>query len=56
MIIGGDFHGVSLGYSYEIYTTALSIGNGAHELFVGYQTDINLGKKGKNRHKSVRIL
>lgn len=56
VVVGGDFHGVSLGYSYEIYTSALSIGNGSHELFVGYQTDIDLGKKGKNKHKSVRIL
>lgn len=56
VLIGGDFHGISLGYSYEIYTSAISIGNGSHELFIGYQTDINLYKKGKNKHKSVRIL
>jgi type IX secretion system PorP/SprF family membrane protein len=56
VLIGGNFHGVSLGYSYEIYTSAIKIGNGSHELFVGYQTDINLQKKGKNKHKSVRIL
>lgn len=54
--LGGSFHGIILGYSYEMYTTAVSIGNGSHELFVGYQTDINLFKKGRNRHQSVRIL
>ena len=54
--VGGTFHGIMLGYSYEFYTTALSVGNGSHELFVGYQTDINLFKKGRNRHQSVRIL
>lgn len=54
--IGGDMHGVRIGYSYEIYTSAIQIGNGSHELFVGYQTDINLYKKGRNLHKSVRIL
>jgi len=56
VMLGGNFHGVSLGYSYEIYTSAISIGNGSHELFVGYQTDMNLFKKGRNRHQSVRIL
>ena len=56
VLLGGNFHGVSLGYSYEIYTSAISFGNGSHELFVGYQTDINLFKKGRNRHQSVRIL
>lgn len=56
LLLGGSFHGVVLGYSYEWYTSKLSVGNGSHELFVGYQTDINLVKKGKNKHQSVRIL
>jgi len=56
LLIGGNFHGITLGYSYEAYTTAINIGNGSHELYVGYQTDINLYKKGRNRHQSVRIL
>ena len=56
MLLGGSFHGIVLGYSYEFYTSGLNPGNGSHELFVGYQHDINLVKKGKNKHKSVRIL
>ena len=55
-LVGGSFHGVVLGYSYEFYTSTISPGNGSHELFLGYQTDINLVKKGRNKHKSVRIL
>ena len=55
-LIGGIFHGVSLGYSYEAYTSALSFKHGSHELFVGYQTELNFAKKGRNRHQSVRIL
>jgi len=55
-MIGGIFHGIIIGYSYEMYTSAIKPGNGSHELFVGYQTDVNLVKKGKNKHKSVRIL
>ena len=55
-LIGGIFHGITLGYSYEMYTSVLKIGNGSHELFVGYQTDLNFQKKGRNRHQSVRIL
>jgi type IX secretion system PorP/SprF family membrane protein len=54
--IGGLFHGIMLGYSYEVYTSAINPGNGSHELFVGYQTDIGMTKKGKNKHKSVRYL
>lgn len=56
MLIGGSFHGIVLGYSYEFYTSGINPGNGSHELYVGYQHDINLFKKGRNKHKSVRIL
>ena len=56
-LIGGVFHGVSVGYSYEAYTnSAIGLGKGSHELFVGYQTTLNFSKKGRNRHQSVRIL
>ena len=54
--IGGDIRGIRVGYSYEVYTSAINIGNGSHELFVGYQTELNLSKKGRNLHKSVRFL
>lgn len=56
LLIGGIFHGVSLGYSYEAYTSSIGLSNGSHELFVGYQTNLNLYKKGRNKHKSVRLL
>ena len=55
-LIGGNFHGISLGYSYEAYTSALSFKHGSHELFVGYQTELDLIKKGRNKHQSVRWL
>ena len=45
------------GYSYEAYTnSAIGLGKGSHELFVGYQTTLDFSKKGRNRHQSVRIL
>lgn len=56
VLVGGSFHGIQVGYSYEVYTSEVSVGNGSHELFVSYQMDIDLYKKGKNKHKSVRIL
>jgi type IX secretion system PorP/SprF family membrane protein len=55
-VVGGSFHGINIGYSYELYTSAINPGNGSHGLFVSYQTDINLQKKGRNKHKSVRYL
>lgn len=56
LLVGGKFHGVVVGYSFEMFTNGISIKNGSHELFVGYQTDIELGKRGKNRHQTTRTL
>jgi len=55
-LIGGNFHGVTLGYSYQMYTFGIGLVNGSHEITVGYQTDLDLFKKGRNAHKSVRFL
>lgn len=56
LLLGLDFHGVNIGYSYEMYTGGIGALHGTHEIALGYQTDLNLFKKGKNRHQSVRIL
>ncbi len=55
-LFGGDFHGVNLGYAYEMYTAGIGALNGSHEIVIGYKTELNLFKKGKNKHKSVRLL
>lgn len=54
--IGGMFHGVDLSYSYEANTSGMGIGAGQHEITLGYHLDLNLGKRGKNLHRSVRYL
>nr|WP_081439500.1 type IX secretion system membrane protein PorP/SprF [Hoylesella marshii] len=56
VLVGGSFHSVHVGYSYEMYTSTLHPGNGSHELFVSYMMDIDIAKKGRNKHQSVRIL
>lgn len=55
-LIGGNFHGIRLGYSFEIYTSGIGFRNGSHELSIGYQHEIDFQKRGRNRHKSVRLL
>lgn len=54
--LAGSFHGIIIGYSYELFTNGINLENGSHELHIGYQTDINFMPKGKNRHQSVRHL
>lgn len=55
-LVGGMFHGINVGYNYQMYTSGVGLINGSHELVVGYQTDLDLFKKGRNKHKSVRWL
>lgn len=54
--VGGRFHGIDLGYSYEANTSGMGLGAGQHEITLGYHLDLNLSKKGKNVHRSVRWL
>lgn len=54
--VGGMFHGVNISYSYEANTSGMGLGAGQHEITLGYRLDLNLGKKGKNLHRSVRYL
>lgn len=56
ILLGYNFHGINIGYSYEAYTGGIGALNGTHEILLGYQMELNLGKKGKNLHKSVRLL
>ncbi len=56
VLLGFEFHGIQIGYSYEMYTGGIGALHGTHEVMLGYQTDLNLFKKGKNLHKSVRLL
>lgn len=56
VLLGIDFHGINIGYSYEAYTGGIGALNGTHEMLIGYQHDLDFSKKGKNLHKSVRFL
>ena len=56
ILLGFDFHGINIGYSYEVYTGGVGVLNGTHEILIGYQHELDVFKKGKNLHKSVRIL
>lgn len=56
LFAGGTLHGIDLTYSYEANTSGLGLGAGQHEVSITYRLDLDLGKKGKNLHKSVRWL
>ncbi len=56
IMVGGMIKNVRLCYSYELFTNGIGMSHGSHDLVLGYSMDMNFGQKGKNKHKSVRIL
>lgn len=56
LFIGGMFQGIELCYSYEANTEGMGIESGCHELTLGYRLELNLGKRGRNLHRTVRWL
>lgn len=55
-LFGGEINSIRFGYAYELFTSGVGAANGSHDLFVGYTMDLDLFKKSKNKHKSIRVL
>lgn len=53
---GLTVQGVTLGYAYECFTSKIGAASGSHDLMIRYALDLNVFKKSRNLHKSVRIL
>ena len=56
-LICAEFKGVRVGYAYDIGTSDFArVSGGSHEVYAGYSFKLNLKRKSKNKHKSIRIL
>jgi type IX secretion system PorP/SprF family membrane protein len=57
LMLGMKFKMIEAGYAYDFpISRIIKETTGSHEVFIRYSMDINLKKKGKDKHKSVRIL
>lgn len=56
LFVGGTLQGIDISYGYEANTSSLGLGAGQHEIVIAYRLPIDLGKKQRNLHKSVRWL
>ena len=56
MMVGGTVHSVDICYGYEANIAGMGIGAGQHEIIIAYRLPVDLGKKGRNLHRSVRWL
>ena len=56
LFVGGTLQGIDISYGYEANTSGLGLAAGQHEIVIAYRLPIDLGKKQRNLHKSVRWL
>ncbi len=55
--IGAEFKNFTLGYAYEIPTSAiLKASSGSHEILVGYKLKLDFNGKNRNKHRSIRLM
>ena len=55
-ILGMEMKNITVSYAYELFTSGVGAENGNHDIFIGYKVDLEIFKKGKNKHNSIRIL
>lgn len=56
LFLGIEFLNITASYAYELYTSGVGAKNGNHDIFIGYKMNLDIFKKGKNKHNSIRIL
>jgi type IX secretion system PorP/SprF family membrane protein len=55
-ILGVEMMNITASYAYELFTSSIGAENGSHDINIGYKVDLDVFKKGKNKHNSIRIL
>ncbi|MBR5828775.1 MAG: PorP/SprF family type IX secretion system membrane protein [Bacteroidaceae bacterium] len=56
LFLGLEIMNITAGYGYELFTSGIGAENGSHDIFLGYQINLDIFKKEKNKHNSIRIL
>ena len=54
--VGLEMMNITAGYGYELFTSGIGAANGSHDIFLGYQINLDIFKKEKNKHNSIRVL
>ena len=47
---------ITASYGYELFTSGIGAANGSHDIFLGYKINLDIFKKEKNKHNSIRVL
>lgn len=56
LFLGLEMMNITASYGYELFTSGISAKNGSHDIYIGYKIDLDIFKKEKNKHNSIRVL
>ena len=56
LFLGLEIMNITASYGYELFTSGIGAENGSHDIFLGYQINLDIFKKEKNKHNRIRIL
>ena len=56
VFLGAEMLNITLSYGYEIFTSGIGVKNGNHDIFLGYKLNLDMFKKERNKHNSIRVL
>ena len=56
LFLGIEMMNFTASYGYELFTSGIGAENGSHDIFLGYRINLDIFKKEKNKHNSIRIL
>ena len=56
VFLGAEMLNITLSYGYEMFTSGIGAKNGNHDIFLGYKLNLDMFKKEKNKHNSIRVL
>jgi type IX secretion system PorP/SprF family membrane protein len=54
--VGIEMMNITATYGYDLFTSGIGAQNGSHDIFIGYKIDLDIFKKEKNKHNSIRVL
>lgn len=56
LFLGLEMMNITASYGYELFTSGIGAKNGSHDIYIGYKIDLDIFKKEKNKHNSIRVL
>lgn len=54
--LGVEIMNITVSYGYDLFTSGIGAKHGSHDIYLGYKINLEIFKKEKNKHNSIRVL